>query len=1082
MTARTDTSSARAEPLREELSSLAGVSEVTLIESAANIGFLIELSNLDQADSTISHIETVGSEVGLLLSGTPAEFAMAGREITEIGTRLTGALIIVVLGVGAASLGRLSALAMLAWTCVVGVLWSIAGLVFVGSSWNEVSHLGPVLVLCFLVPTGFICLRSGPGDTHQFVPRIKALSAAFVICLATFFLVSPLEGFRSAGLASVVGVSSGLLALDARRRFRGEFRDWLPSQPRSGLLVVGALGLIALLFFSGRGLQSFEVEIDKLRLIGEHTSVARNTATIHDALGFSEVAHFVSLDNGRAEFSYRLVHVPRQGDRREFLEPRRTEDLGVPSGAFPIYTRLVDEVVSSSRLVALGAIVVTLAFVPLLLWGKTASGADRVVPGVSIFLPLAAGIGACVGALSLLGGRIDVGSMWAVFLTAVYAGFGASALAVARDTSTTRCCVQGLTESGLVLGFGFLAFAASPWRTVAEAGLVTAAGVAGTSVSFLLIAETCLGTRGSNLKRARSFTIVILLIAAFIAGFKTATVDPQVVWEKLTGLGAVLVATGLWQVLVALRTPRSQHSPVLVGIGGLTICGAVLPGYFVAIGVAFLAVVSLRRYAPTARGGASWVLMACVAITYTAEASNGESSGLITSLAVSLGALAFMAGQVEELIHGKPVFLRGQVIVSTLLALAPLVVCAAVPRMDSETAFLAAAAPGLGLGFSTLTSAWRRGGEGFELAVGVAGAFLAALASSALLIESSPATEPLLSALAPFLAVFGGLAIWLLLRPGFPTVSDQVSNARERYLESTAALVEDRDLALAAEQICGDLIGYPVCVDVSQWKATLSTSAVAAAVEANVGNLQARLTVEAQKELSALQRRLCKCVLAECLRRIQASRACEEAVRSQSDTAIHALTERHDLRKALLVAAAYLESDEQTPDRVLRAREAVEESLRLVDYDGNLPFFEMHELPLSVFVARLNRLMGERIRRETVTRIKCDPDHTLLPELLVWAVLNLVDNAHAAYPSHAVVLEFENNTRGLVIRVKDDGRGIASRVITKIGRVLFSTRKSSGGTGIGLSGTHSKVARCGGVLTVNSVEGQGTTAEIVLQA
>jgi two-component system NtrC family sensor kinase len=61
-----------------------------------------------------------------------------------------------------------------------------------------------------------------------------------------------------------------------------------------------------------------------------------------------------------------------------------------------------------------------------------------------------------------------------------------------------------------------------------------------------------------------------------------------------------------------------------------------------------------------------------------------------------------------------------------------------------------------------------------------------------------------------------------------------------------------------------------------------------------------------------------------------------------------------------------------------------------------------------------------------------------------------------------------------VIRISDTGAGIPSDILAKIFTPFFTT-KGTKGTGLGLSVAESLVRSCGGEISVESRQGQGTT-------
>ncbi|MCA1986919.1 MAG: PAS domain-containing protein, partial [Desulfovibrio sp.] len=68
----------------------------------------------------------------------------------------------------------------------------------------------------------------------------------------------------------------------------------------------------------------------------------------------------------------------------------------------------------------------------------------------------------------------------------------------------------------------------------------------------------------------------------------------------------------------------------------------------------------------------------------------------------------------------------------------------------------------------------------------------------------------------------------------------------------------------------------------------------------------------------------------------------------------------------------------------------------------------------------------------------------------------------------------------VVLRVADTGQGIEADRLERIFEPFYTTKKGSGGTGMGLAVVHSIVANFGGSIAVNSALGRGTVFEICL--
>jgi signal transduction histidine kinase len=69
---------------------------------------------------------------------------------------------------------------------------------------------------------------------------------------------------------------------------------------------------------------------------------------------------------------------------------------------------------------------------------------------------------------------------------------------------------------------------------------------------------------------------------------------------------------------------------------------------------------------------------------------------------------------------------------------------------------------------------------------------------------------------------------------------------------------------------------------------------------------------------------------------------------------------------------------------------------------------------------------------------------------------------------------------GVVIKVKDNGKGIPQKVLDKIFQPFFTTKPTGQGTGLGLSLSYDIVKAHGGELKVETKEGEGTAFIIQL--
>ena len=98
--------------------------------------------------------------------------------------------------------------------------------------------------------------------------------------------------------------------------------------------------------------------------------------------------------------------------------------------------------------------------------------------------------------------------------------------------------------------------------------------------------------------------------------------------------------------------------------------------------------------------------------------------------------------------------------------------------------------------------------------------------------------------------------------------------------------------------------------------------------------------------------------------------------------------------------------------------------------------------------------------------------------------INLIQNACQALPATDkgifISTSFDRKSSNIIIRVKDEGTGIAPETLSQITDPFFTTRQKSGGVGLGLSITSRIIEEHGGSIQFASQPGLGTTAEIIL--
>lgn len=145
---------------------------------------------------------------------------------------------------------------------------------------------------------------------------------------------------------------------------------------------------------------------------------------------------------------------------------------------------------------------------------------------------------------------------------------------------------------------------------------------------------------------------------------------------------------------------------------------------------------------------------------------------------------------------------------------------------------------------------------------------------------------------------------------------------------------------------------------------------------------------------------------------------------------------------------------------------------------------------VNTVVALAVRLVEVSIRKAT-DRFAVDYADRLPPvrghsQRIEQVVVNLILNACQALPdpSRGVFLEtgYDPDTRRVRVRVRDEGTGIAAEHLVHLTDPFFTTKRESGGTGLGLSVSAGIIKEHGGELHFDSQPGAGTTVLLTLPA
>jgi PAS domain S-box-containing protein len=123
-----------------------------------------------------------------------------------------------------------------------------------------------------------------------------------------------------------------------------------------------------------------------------------------------------------------------------------------------------------------------------------------------------------------------------------------------------------------------------------------------------------------------------------------------------------------------------------------------------------------------------------------------------------------------------------------------------------------------------------------------------------------------------------------------------------------------------------------------------------------------------------------------------------------------------------------------------------------------------------------NEAARRGVRFEIDLRVDPAPPILAVASEIREALLNILENALAAMPGGGrLTIEVRGEDGRAMVRISDTGKGMSPEVQRLAFEPFFTTRGSSGGTGLGLSLAQEIVHRYGGTIGLASQEGIGTT-------
>ena len=231
--------------------------------------------------------------------------------------------------------------------------------------------------------------------------------------------------------------------------------------------------------------------------------------------------------------------------------------------------------------------------------------------------------------------------------------------------------------------------------------------------------------------------------------------------------------------------------------------------------------------------------------------------------------------------------------------------------------------------------------------------------------------------------------------------------------------------------------------------------------------------------------------------------------RSQKMEAVGQLTGgiAHDFNNILMVILGNLELLRmQLPDGSTDAIELIDETLRATrhgqDLTGDLLAFSRRRqlnpqpVEISALVENLVRMLGRTLGAGIRINTAASRDAGVVdPSALEAAILNIAINARDAMPdggtltirtARANVTQAPRTEDDLpigqyaMLAIQDTGAGMPPEILHRVFEPFFTTKSAGSGSGLGLSMVYGFVKQSGGLVTIASEVGRGTTVILYL--
>lgn len=202
-----------------------------------------------------------------------------------------------------------------------------------------------------------------------------------------------------------------------------------------------------------------------------------------------------------------------------------------------------------------------------------------------------------------------------------------------------------------------------------------------------------------------------------------------------------------------------------------------------------------------------------------------------------------------------------------------------------------------------------------------------------------------------------------------------------------------------------------------------------------------------------------------------------------------------------LVHRTYAESDERAGRLLSNALQAANRAKTLVQRllgFARRQALQTQPVDLTALLAGMRDLIASSIGPTIELQLRCEPELSWAmadPNQLELAILNLCVNARDAMPDGGRITILAEEVAigpnsepklkpGLYVRLSviDAGCGMDEETLAHAVEPFYSTKEVGRGTGLGLSMVHGLAAQLGGGFALSSEIGQGTRADLYLQA